>query len=104
MQRSGKPAGRSREETIERDVEDLHQLGYTQELFRAMGGFSDFAISFSIVSILTGAVILYGYGLTFGGPGINDWGWPLVSLFTLCITAGMAEIASAYPIAAGLYY
>ncbi|MEA2582412.1 MAG: hypothetical protein QOF33_497 [Thermomicrobiales bacterium] len=62
---------RSRDEVIAEDVADLHHLGYAQELFRAMGGFSNFAISFSIVSILTGAVILYGYGLTYGGPGIH---------------------------------
>jgi amino acid transporter len=66
--------------------------------------FSNFAISFSIISILTGAVILYGWGLRYGGPGENGWGWPLVSLFTLLIAACMAEIASAYPTAGGLYY
>jgi len=48
-----------REEAIRQDVHDLHSLGYAQELFRSMGGFSNFAISFSIISILTGAVILY---------------------------------------------
>ncbi|MFN8591525.1 MAG: amino acid permease [Thermomicrobiales bacterium] len=89
---------------IEQDVRDLHQLGYAQELRRVMSGFSNFAISFSIISILTGAVILYGWGLRYGGPGENGWGWPIVSLFTLCIAASMAEIASAYPTAGGLYY
>ena len=56
---------RSREEVIERDRADLHKLGYAQELLRSMGGFSNFAISFSIISILTGAVILYDYGLAW---------------------------------------
>lgn len=60
--------GRAREEIIEQDVRDLHQLGYAQELFRAMGGFSNFAISFSIVSVLTGAVILVGYGSPTAAP------------------------------------
>ncbi|MEP7040505.1 MAG: amino acid transporter, partial [Chloroflexota bacterium] len=49
----------SREDVIQQDVQDLHGLGYAQELLRSMGGFSNFAISFSIISILTGAVILY---------------------------------------------
>jgi amino acid transporter len=89
---------------IEQDVRDLHQLGYAQELKRVMGSFSNFAISFSIISVLTGAVILYGFGLKYGGPGINGIGWPLVSVFTLCIAAAMAEVASAYPTAGGLYY
>jgi len=95
---------RSREETIKQDVHDLHRLGYAQELFRTMGGFSNFAISFSIISILTGAVILFDYGLAWGGPAASTLGWPLVSLFTLLIAASMAEIASAYPTAGGLYY
>ena len=69
-----------------------------------MGGFSNFAISFSIISILTGAVILYNYGLALGGPAAVGIGWPLVTVFTLLIAASMAEIASAYPTAGGLYY
>jgi amino acid transporter len=69
-----------------------------------MGGFSNFAISFTIISILTGAVILFDYGLAWGGPAASTIGWPLVSLFTLLIAASMAEIASAYPTAGGLYY
>jgi len=97
-------APRSREQVIEQDVHDLHRLGYAQELFRTMGGFSNFAISFSIISILTGAVILFDYGLAWGGPAASTIGWPLVSIFTLMIAAAMAEIASAYPTAGGLYY
>src|SRR5207244_848455 len=65
---------------------------YAQQLFREMGGFSNFAISFSIISILTGAVLLYGYGLKFAGPIINTLGWPIVSFFTLCVAASMAEL------------
>jgi amino acid transporter len=94
----------TRQERIRQDVRDLHHLGYAQELFRTMGGFSNFAISFSIISILTGAVILFDYGLAWGGPAASTIGWPLVSLFTLLIAAAMAEIASAYPTAGGLYY
>src|SRR5690606_37559751 len=53
---------------------------------------------------LTGAILLYGYGLGFAGPIINTYGWPLVSFFVLCIAASMAELASAYPTAGGLYF
>jgi amino acid transporter len=97
-------APQSREDVIKQDVRDLHHLGYAQELFRTMGGFSNFAISFTIISILTGAVILFDYGLAWGGPAASTIGWPLVSIFTLLIAAAMAEIASAYPTAGGLYY
>lgn len=96
--------GKSREELIQQDMRDLHKLGYAQQLFREMGGFSNFAISFSIISILTGAILLFGYGLQFAGPVINTYGWPLVSFFVLCIAASMAELASAYPTAGGLYF
>ena len=96
--------GRSREDTIKQDVADLHGLGYAQELFRSMGGFSNFAISFSIISILTGAVILYDYGLAWAGTAAVMIGWPLVTVFVLAIAASMAELASAYPTAGGLYY
>ncbi len=95
---------KSRDAIIQQDMQDLHKLGYAQQLFREMGGFSNFAISFSIISILTGAILLYGYGLGFAGPVINTYGWPLVSFFVLCIAASMAELASAYPTAGGLYF
>jgi amino acid transporter len=96
--------GRSRDDVIQQDIKDLHRLGYAQELFRSMGGFSNFAISFSIISILTGAVILYDYGLAWAGTAAVMIGWPLVTVFVLCIAASMGEIASAYPTAGGLYY
>lgn len=95
---------KSREELIRQDMQDLHKLGYAQQLFREMGGFSNFAISFSIISILTGAILLFGFGLRFAGPIINTVGWPLVSIFVLIIAASMAELASAYPTAGGLYF
>ena len=37
----------------------LGRLGYTQELLRRMGGFSSFAVSFSIISVLTGCITAY---------------------------------------------
>src|SRR5215212_620847 len=86
------------------DEKYLQSLGYAQQLLREMGGFSNFAVSFSIISVLTGAVLLYGYGLKLAGPLINSVGWPVVSLFTLAVAASMAEIASAYPTAGGLYF
>ena len=89
--------GRSREETIKQDVADLHGLGYAQELFRSMGGFSNFAISFSIISILTGAVILYDYGLAWAGTAAVMLGWPLVTVFVLAIAASMAETRLGLP-------
>lgn len=86
------------------DAQELGRLGYAQELFRTMGGFSNFAISFSIISILTGAVTLYGYGLTMGGPAEMAFGWPIVTLFTLTVAMSMAELASALPTSGAMYH
>ncbi len=92
------------QEVLEQDMLDLRRLGYAQQLLREMGGFGNFAISFSIISILTGAILLFGFGLRFAGPIVNSVGWPLVSVFVLIIAASMAELASAYPTAGGLYF
>jgi hypothetical protein len=86
------------------DEQILHKLGYAQELFRAMGGFRNFAISFTIISILAGCLTSYTIGFEHGGPVAVTWGWLLVGLMSLIIALGMAEIASAYPTAGGLYY
>lgn len=89
---------------VREDAQELSKLGYAQELFRTMGGFSNFAISFSIISILTGAVTLYGHGLRMGGPAEMALGWPLVSLFTLAVVMSMAELASALPTSGAMYH
>jgi amino acid transporter len=90
--------------SIPRDDQDLGRFGYAQELFRSMGGFSNFAISFSIISILTGAVTLYGYGLEMGGPLEMALGWPVATVFTLLLAASMAELCSAYPTSGAMYH
>ena len=86
------------------DEQTLHKLGYAQELFRAMGGFRNFAISFTIISILAGCLTSYFVAFERGGPVAVTWGWLLVGLMSTIIALSMAEIASAYPTAGGLYY
>ena len=86
------------------DEQILHRLGYAQELFRAMGGFQNFAISFTIISILAGCLTSYYVAFERGGPVAVTWGWLLVGLMSTIIALAMAEIASAYPTAGGLYY
>jgi len=86
------------------DTERLHELGYAQELLRRMSGFSNFAISFTIISILSGCLTLYLYGMNTGGPIVMSIGWPLVGFFVVLVGLSMAEIASAFPTAGGLYY
>ncbi|CAM3731104.1 amino acid permease [Smaragdicoccus niigatensis] len=86
------------------DEDRLAQLGYHQDLNRSWSAFSNFAISFSVVSILTGGLASYGIGLANGGPITMSWGWPLVSIMVLFVGLAMAELASAYPTAGGLYW
>src|SRR5581483_2284686 len=87
-----------------RDTETLSRLGYAQELLRGMGGFSSFALSFSIISVLTGIVTTYDVAIGGGGPGGLGIGWPLVSVGTLVVALAMAELASAFPTAGALYH
>src|SRR5215469_14180315 len=94
----------TKEELIRQDVRRLHGLGYAQELFREMGGFSNFAISFTIISILTGGVSTFGFGLLYGGTLAASVAWPVVAVFVTLVGLAMAELASAYPTAGGLYY
>jgi amino acid transporter len=82
----------------------LHQLGYAQELSRSMSGFSNFAVSFTIISILSGCLTLYGFGMNTGGPALIVWGWPFVGVMTLFVGLAMAEVCSSFPTAGGLYY
>ncbi|MHB8613825.1 MAG: amino acid permease [Candidatus Dormibacteraceae bacterium] len=86
------------------DVDTLHRLGYAQELRRRMSTFSNFAVSFTIISILSGCLTLYGYGMSTGGPIAMNIGWPVVGVLVLMVGLAMAEVCSAFPTAGGLYY
>ena len=97
-------AGPTPEHHLTEDERLLHRLGYAQELFRAMGGFQNFAISFTIISILAGCLTSYYIAFESGGPIAVTWGWLIVGVFSTIISLAMAEIASSFPTAGGLYY
>ncbi|MFF7656255.1 amino acid permease [Streptomyces sp. NPDC007983] len=91
--------------TPQQDEEQrLRELGYQPVLARRMGSFGNFAISFSVISILSGCMTLYGFGLDTGGPAVMLWGWAGVGLFVLCVGLALAEVTSAYPTSGALYY
>jgi amino acid transporter len=92
------------EDHDEEDASALGRLGYAQELLRRMGGFSSFAVSFSIISVLTGCITAYSDAIAAGGPATLGIGWPLVSVGTLLVALAMAELASAFPTAGALYH
>ncbi|MEP7202478.1 MAG: amino acid permease [Ilumatobacteraceae bacterium] len=90
--------------TVDADRDHLHEMGYAQELRRGMSTFSNFAISFSIISILAGGMTSFWLGMVTSGPRVILLGWVVVGFFALLVGMAMAEICSAYPTAGGLYY
>jgi len=86
------------------DERKLAELGYKQELSRSWSGFSNFAISFSIISILAGCFTTFFQAWNNGGPVAVSWGWPIISLFILVIGFCMSELVSAYPTSGGIYW
>ena len=86
------------------DEKRLRELGYRQELARRMTGFSNFALSLAIICILSGGITSFHVGFNSVGGASLGIGWPLVSLFSLCVAATMAQVASAFPTAGGLYH
>ncbi len=86
------------------DEKELQAMGYKQELLRSMNGFSNFAISFSIICILAGGITSLQLGISSVGGAAIGLGWPLSCLFSLLIALAMGQIASAFPTAGGLYH
>ncbi|HEY4915771.1 MAG TPA: amino acid permease [Solirubrobacteraceae bacterium] len=91
-------------ETLSTDEQRLAELGYKQELKRGWSGFSNFAISFSIISVLAGCFTTYGQAFKNGGPVAISIAWPLISVLILMVAFSMSELASAMPTAGGIYY
>jgi amino acid transporter len=90
--------------TLSADEQRLAELGYKQELKRGWSGFSNFAISFSIISVLAGCFTTYGQAFKNGGPIAISIMWPVISVLILMVAFSMSELASAMPTAGGIYY
>ncbi|MCJ1422445.1 hypothetical protein MMC29_000325 [Sticta canariensis] len=118
------PSGHSCDDAPKTDAENqrLQQMGYKQEMVRRLdsicgcinaalilqvrgfNAFSNFGISFSIISVLTGVTGGFNLGAVNGGPVVQVWGWIFVCLFSMTVAVSLAEICSAYPTAGSLYY
>jgi amino acid transporter len=90
--------------TMGEDERQLADLGYKQELTRAWSGFTNFAISFTIISVLAGCFTNFSYAWTAGGPVGISIGWPVLCCFVLLVAFSMAELTSAMPTAGGPYW
>ena len=92
------------EAVIKSDEERLAELGYSQELKRGWSSFQNFAISFTIISVLAGCFTTYGQAWNNGGPIAISLGWPILTLLILTVALSMAELASSYPTAGAIYW
>jgi len=86
------------------DMARLHALGYAQELARRLSGFSNYAISLSIIGILAGGATSFPLALSSVGGAAIGVGWPLIVCFSLAVASTMGQLASRYPTAGGLYH
>ncbi|MCS0636999.1 amino acid permease [Streptomyces sp. LP05-1] len=102
--RTSAHARQRRSEPLDNDERILKELGYNQQLHRRMGAFGNFSASLSVISIMSGTLLLFGFGLNSGGPAVVVWGWLAVGPLVLCLAAALAEITSRYPTSGGLYY
>src|SRR6059036_3401828 len=75
-----------------------------QQLQRAWGSFTNFAISFTIISVLAGTFTTFGQAWNAGGPIAISIGWPVICAFVLLVAVSMAELTSAFPTAGGPYW
>jgi amino acid transporter len=99
MSTTAKPA-----ESQDADSQRLAELGYKQDLQRAWSSFSNFAISFTIISVLAGCFTTYFVAWNNGGPIAISWGWPIICGLILLVAFSMSELVSAYPTAGGIYW
>src|SRR6266568_387290 len=88
----------------DRDEQKLAELGYKQELYRAWSSFTNFAISFTIISVLAGTFTTFGQAWNAGGPIAISIGWPVICIFVLLVAVSMSELTSAFPTAGGPYW
>lgn len=86
------------------DDATLHAMGYPRKLTRRFRAFDNFAISFTIINIISGIFSSFGFGMNAGGPPVLIFGWIGVSAMVLFVGASMGEIASAYPTSGALYF
>src|SRR6266545_6855151 len=94
----------TQDQDVREDVQKLAELGYKQELTRAWSSFTNFAISFTIISVLAGCFTNFSFAWGGGGPAAIAWGWPILCIFVLLVALSMAELTSAYPTAGGPYW
>ncbi len=98
------PEGISDVDQTRADEQRLAELGYKQELSRGWSAFTNFAISFTIISVLAGTFTTFSFAWLHGGPTMASIGWPVICFFVIMVGFSMAELTSRYPTAGGPYW
>ena len=79
------------------DSRELAKFGYKQDLKRSMKKFSSFAVSFSLISILTGIFANFHFGFSEVGSFI-PFSWTIVFVGQFIVALIMAELSVNFPI------
>jgi amino acid transporter len=88
--------------TIGDDDAYLRQFGVEPRLKRAIGFVSSSLFAIAFQGPTTGALLITGATLAFGGPAFI-WAIPLIFLFQLVVALTWAELSSHYPLSGGIY-
>jgi amino acid transporter len=97
------PPSQAQTEALD-DERQLAEMGYKQELSRGWSAFTNFAISFTIISVLAGTFTTFAFAWQNGGPIAVSIGWPVLCAFVLRVAFSMAELTSKFPTAGGPYW
>lgn len=88
------------------DIDDLEleAVGYQRQMPRQFTIFSLMSLSFALSCTWSGTGSSIGLSLTDASFAGTIWSIPIAGAMTAIVTAGMAELASAYPVAGAQYY
>jgi amino acid transporter len=80
----------------------LAQLGYKQQLRRELKLLSSAGLQFTMIALMGGLALTFGYGLTTVGP-LMILAWIIGGVLQMAVGVSIAEGTSAYPLAGGAY-
>jgi amino acid transporter len=91
-----------REATHVSGEEELRELGYEQELKRALSLVGNVALVVAAITPATALLVIGPVALTQAGTGAF-WAYLLAAVLAVCMALCFAELGSVYPTAGGLY-
>lgn len=83
---------------------DLEARGYRREMPRQFSVFSLVALSFSLTCTWSGTGSSLGISIKDASAAGTLWSLPVAAFMTAILSAGVAELSSAFPVAGAQYY